>query len=63
MEGIYPVIIDGEPVGKLTVEQQGQRTVFTAETRQLQGIVRISVYGEGKEGYLGELAPAGNGLS
>lgn len=62
MEGTYPVIIDGELAGKLKVSRQGALTVFLAETRNLPGIVRISIYGGGKEGYLGVLAPSGEGL-
>ena len=53
----YPIMIDEELAGKLTVEKQGGRTVFDAECRMLPGIVRLSVYGGGKEGYLGVLAP------
>ena len=63
MEGTYPVIIDGELAGKLKVARQGVLTEFLAETRYLPGIVRISVYGGGKEGYLGVLAPSGDGLA
>lgn len=57
----YPIMIDGELAGKLTVERQGARTVFDAECRPLQGVVRISVYGGGKEGPLGVLAPGADG--
>lgn len=53
----YPIVIDEELAGKLTVDAQGGRTVFDAECRMLPGIVRLSVYGGGKEGYLGVLAP------
>ena len=54
---IYPIMIDDSPAGKLSVERQGARTVFAAECRMLPGVVRISVYGGGREGYLGVLAP------
>ena len=57
MEGVYPIMIDGTLAGKLTVTAQGARTVFSAECRLLPGIIRISVYGGGKEGYLGVLVP------
>ena len=53
----YPIVIDGELAGKLTAERQGARTAFYAECRPLPGLVRISVYGGGREGYLGLLAP------
>ena len=59
---IYPIMIDEAPAGKLTVERQGARTVFSAECRMLPGVVRISVYGGGREGYLGVLAPEGEAL-
>ena len=63
LEGIYPIIIDGELAGKLTVTVQGARTVFDAVCRPLVGIVRISVYGGGREGALGVLAPDGEQFS
>ncbi len=63
MEGVYPVMIDGEIVGKLTVRAAGGRTVFSAQCRPLEGVVRISVYGGGREGYLGVLAPEGDALT
>ena len=53
----YPIMIDETLAGKLTVERQGARTVFDAECRMLPGLVRLSVYGGGREGYLGVLAP------
>ena len=59
LEGTYPIMIDGELAGKLTVTAQGARTVFDAVCRPLAGIVRISVYGGGREGTLGVLAPDG----
>ena len=62
MEGTYPLIIEGELVGKLTVRAQGPQTVFDVTCRMLSGIVRVSVYGGGQEGYLGVLAPEGDGL-
>lgn len=63
MEGTYPLIIEGELVGKLTVSQRGPQTAFDVSCRMLSGIVRVSVYGGGQEGYLGVLAPEGDGLS
>lgn len=59
----YPIVIDGELAGKLTAERQGARTAFYAECRPLPGLVRISVYGGGREGYLGLLAPEGGKLT
>ena len=59
---IYPIMIDGELAGKLRVERQGARTAFDAECRMLPGLVRLSVYGGGQEGYLGVLAPEDGAL-
>ena len=53
----YPIMIDETLAGKLTVDRQGARTVFDAECRMLPGLIRLSVYGGGKEGYLGVLVP------
>ena len=61
MEGVYPIMLDGALAGKLTVTAQGARTVFSAECRLLPGIIRLSVYGGGREAYLGVLAPE-NGM-
>ena len=63
MEGTYPVIIDGALVGSLNITACGAKTLFMVETRRLPGIVRVSVYGGGREGYLGVLAPEGEGLA
>ena len=59
----YPIIIDGELAGKLTVDRQGALTAFHAECSSLPGLVRLSVYGGGREGYLGVLAPEGEKLT
>lgn len=63
LEGTYPILIDGALAGSLTVTAAGGRTAFSAVCRQLDGVVRISVYGGGREGYLGVLAPEGGGLA
>ena len=62
-EGTHPIVFDSAVVGKLTVSRQGPRTVFDAWCRPMEGIVRISVYGGGREGCLGVLAPEGDGLT
>ncbi len=61
-EGTYPVMIDGVPVGKLSVICQGALTAFDVHCRAMPGIVRLSVYGGGREGYLGVLAPENGGI-
>lgn len=56
MEGTYPILIDGEERGTLTVMKSGLMTVFEAECEDTGGVLRLSVYG-GSEGYLGVMAP------
>ncbi len=53
----YPLILDGAASGSVSVHREGGWTVFDAQCDSVQGIVRISVYGEGREGYLGILEP------
>lgn len=57
MEGIYPVIIGGKVCGKLRVEKEGGYTLFRAECPMTGEVIRLSVYGDGKEGYLGVPLP------
>lgn len=61
MENQYPIIIEGALCGFVTVTVHGGLTEFRAECRMLPGIVRLSVYGGGREGYLGVLMPSGDG--
>lgn len=63
MEGKYPIIIDGATLGSLEVKKCGARTAFAARCRMVEGLLRISVYGEGKEGYLGVMAPESGELT
>lgn len=57
MEGIYSITKDGENIGTLGVSREGAYTVFAADCDMLPGLIRLSVYGQGREGYLGVLAP------
>lgn len=63
MEGTYPLILDGEETGTLEVTRRGAWTEFCARSAMRPGILRISAYGEGREGYLGVLAPEGESLT
>ena len=63
MEGIYPLILDGEQAGEVTVSAQGAWTVVSVRCAMRPGIVRVSVYGAGREGYLGVLTPEGDALT
>lgn len=58
----YPIIIKNETAGQLSVYNEGAKTCFTADCKMQNGIVRLSVFGEGKMGYLGVLAPKGDRL-
>lgn len=63
MDEIYPIIVNNENIGELSVYKKGLLTFFEAESSMVSGILRISVYGEdGREGYLGVMAPAGEYL-
>ena len=53
----YPLIMDGAEIGSVSVHSDGGWTYFDAQCAEVQGIVRVSVYGGGREGYLGILAP------
>ena len=59
----YPLILDGESAGEVAVRRTGGWTFFDVRcTGAASGIVRVSVYGGGREGYLGVLAPEGDGM-
>lgn len=62
MVGTYPLIIEGRVCGKLKVEKDGAYTRFVAECPMQRDVIRLSVYGDGKEGYLGVPLPCGDGL-
>lgn len=58
----YPVIIEGKRAGTLTVFRQGLYTVYRARVNKRSGLLRLSVYGQGREGRLGLMQPVGDGL-
>jgi|GEM_PF-271885 len=58
----YPVKIDGAAAGTLDVAADGLFTVFEASIPGHGGFVRLSVYGGGREGYLGVMQPWSGGL-
>ena len=58
----YPIMLDGVEQGRLSVERQGLFTVFEAYCRKREGFLRLSVYGGGREGYLGLMQPRSGGL-
>ncbi len=62
MEEKYPVIIEGELKGVLTVRKEGAFTVFEAQCPMMEGVQRLSVYGDDGEGLLGVMMPEGDKL-
>lgn len=55
--GKYPIIIDGSEKGEIEVLRDGLFWCFEATSEMADGILRLSVYGDGKEGYLGIMEP------
>ena len=49
----YPVYIDGTQCGSLRVYHDGLMTVFDAECRCGERLVRLSIYGGGKSAAIG----------
>lgn len=58
----HPIIIDGNAAGSLTVTEDGLFTVFEATLPECGELLRLSVYGGGREGYLGVMQPWSGGL-
>lgn len=58
----YPLIVEGQEWGRLSVEKEGLFTVFEAQCRMCEGLLRLSVYGQGREAYLGLMQPWSGGL-
>jgi len=58
--GSYPIILDGETVGEITITREGLFWCFEAKCEPQKELVRLSVYGDGKEGYLGIMEPFGD---
>lgn len=61
MEESWPVMFGGREIGSLRAHERGAMTVFEAEAADPGGVLRLSVYGGGREGYLGVMSPAGDG--
>ena len=58
----YPIMEAGKRAGSVKVYQEGLFTVFEAKCGGASGLVRLSVYGGGREGYLGVMQPGQGGL-
>lgn len=64
LEGTYPIRMDGETIGTLTIGQDGLMTVFSADCRDDGDLIRLSVFDEmGSSGYLGVMLPDNGRLS
>lgn len=63
MSETYPVMLNGEKKGTLTVSREGLTTRFDARCEDTGAIVRLSVYGGGREGYLGVMTPENGALT
>ena len=62
MDLSIPILYENKPVGALTAEQDGLYTVYTAAcTIPGADRLRLSVYGEDREAYLGLMLPDGTG--
>lgn len=57
LTGCYPIILDGADAGKVTVSREGVFWRFEASCAMREELLRLSVYGEGAEGYLGVMEP------
>ncbi len=58
----YPLIIDGNEAGTLSVSEEGLYTCFEAHTGERDGLVRLWVCGGGECAYLGVMQPWSGGL-
>lgn len=58
----FPVRLDGEIKGELTVASEGLLRRFDARCADPGRLVRLSVYGQGREGYLGVMEPENGAL-
>ena len=58
----YPILIEGQEAGRLSVRQEGLYTVFEASLPPRPGLTRLWVAGEGRSVYLGLMEPGAEGL-
>ncbi len=62
MDETYPIYLSGEHKGMLTLTHSGLYTEFYARCEDPGELMRLSVYGGGREGYLGVMEPVGGVL-
>lgn len=58
----YPLMLEGKRAGTVAVRREGLFTVFEAQCSVQRELLRLSVYGQGREGYLGIMEPRNGGL-
>ena len=58
----YPLMIDGNDAGTLSVSEEGLYTCFEAHAVEHDGLVRLWVCGGGECAYLGVMQPWSGGL-
>ena len=58
----YPLMIDGNEAGTLSVNEEGLYTCFEAHAGEHDGLVRLWVCGGGECAYLGVMQPWSGGL-
>ena len=63
MQETYPIFLSEEQAGTLTIARRGLYTGFYARCTDPGILVRLSVYGGGKEGYLGVMEPENGALT
>ena len=54
-----PIVIDGQETGKLEIEREGSYTLFRGRCADPGRLLRLSVYGGEREGYVGVMMPEG----
>ncbi len=62
LTGSYPIILSGAETGTLAVVRDGLFWIFDAKCTMQKDLVRLSVFGEDGEGYLGVMEPCGDSL-
>ena len=61
--GVFPIIFDGVTSGEISIMREGLFWLFDAKCLMQNDIVRLSVFGNGQEGYLGVMEPTGDILT
>ena len=57
----WPILAEGAPIGWLRTEQEGLYTRFRGEAVWEQGVLRLWVFGDGTQAYVGVMVPDGAG--